>query len=123
MDVEFIHHEPRRRYAKACRVGNVLYLAGEDSKDPETQEVRGQDIPEQMKYLFENLGASLRELGSSVEHIVKVTIYLKHREDRPAYAREWGKYVPHGPPSTLIMGVDLAEPEMLIEVDAIAVIP
>ena len=123
MTIEFVHHEPRRRYAKACRVGNTLYLAGEDSKDAVTQEVRGKDVSEQLKYLFESLSKTLEELGSSLEHIVKVTIYLKKREDRPEYAKEWGKYLPHGPPSTLVMGVDLAEPEMLVEVDAIAVIP
>jgi enamine deaminase RidA (YjgF/YER057c/UK114 family) len=32
------------------------------------------------------------------------------------------KYLPHAPPSTLIMGVQLAEPEMLIEIEAVAVI-
>lgn len=123
MDIQFVHHEPRRRYAKACRVGQMLYLAGEDSKDPKTQQVRGKDVPEQMEFLFESLKRTLEEFGSSLGHIVKTTIYLKRRSDRPAYAQEWGKYVPHGPPSTLVMGVELAEPEMLIEVDAIAVIP
>jgi 2-iminobutanoate/2-iminopropanoate deaminase len=101
----------------------MLYLAGEDSKDAETQEVYGKDVPEQLKFLFESLSKNLTELGSSLEHIVKVTVYLKNKEDRPAYAKEWGKYLPHGPPNTLVMGVDLAEPEMLVEVDAIAVIP
>jgi hypothetical protein len=44
MEIEFVHHEPKRVYDKVCRVGNMLFLAGEGSGDPETQEVKGKDV-------------------------------------------------------------------------------
>ncbi len=123
MEIEFVHHEPKRVYDKVCRVDNMLYLAGEDSKDPKTQEVRGKDVPEQAEFLFQNLKRTLEGLGSSLDHIVKMTVYLVDRKDRDAFGAARVKYLKHTPPSTLIMGVQLAEPEMLVEVDATAVIP
>lgn len=123
MEAKFIRHVPPRRYSKACVYGNFIFLAGEDSKDAETQEVRGKNVAEQAEYLFQNMKATLESLGSSLQDVIKTTVYLKDPRDRMNYQDARNKYMPQTPPSTLIMGVDLAEPEMLIEIDAIAVIP
>ena len=123
MEPKFIFHEPPRRYSKACVFGNLIFLAGEDSKDPETQEVRGINVAEQVEYLFENMKATLESLGSSLTNVIKTTVYLKDPRDRGNYQASRAKYLPQTPPSTLIMGVQLAESEMLIEIEAIAVIP
>src|SRR3990170_5380237 len=122
MKLEFVRHDPPRVYAKACVYGDLIYLAGEDSKDPRTQEVRGATVAEQAEHLFQNLKATLEALGSSLAQVIKTTVYLKDPRDRANYQTARQKYLAHSPPSTLIMGVQLAEPEMLIEVDAIAVI-
>jgi len=123
MEPKFIYHEPRRRYSKACVYRDLIFLAGEDSKDPETQEVRGTNVAEQVEYLCENMKATLESLGSSLTNVIKTTVYLKDPRDRGKYQDIRAKYLPQTPPSTLIMGVQLAEPEMLVEIDAIAVIP
>ncbi len=123
MEVEFLHHQPPRTYDRVCRVDNFLFLAGEDSKDRATQVVLGEDVAEQTEILFLNLKETLEGYGSSLDHIIKVTAYLSNREDRNAFSAARAKIMNHTPPSTLIMGVQLAEPEMLVEVDAIAVIP
>lgn len=123
MEPKFIAHDPPRVYSKACVYGNLIFLAGEDSKDPKTQAVQGSTVTEQAEYLFQNLRATLENLGSSLAGVVKTTVYLKDPRDRANYQAARMKYLPQTPPSTLIMGIQLAEPEMLIEVDAIAVIP
>ena len=123
MDIEFWHHQPQRTYDRVCRVDNYLFLAGEDSKDRTTQEVQGNDVTEQTKILFHNLEETLSAFGSSLDHIIKITTYLTNRKDRNAFSEARAKIMKHTPPSTLIMGVQLAEPEMLVEIDAIAVIP
>lgn len=123
MEPKFIHHEPPRRYSKACVYGSLIFLAGEDSKDPKTQETRGRNVAEQAEYLFQNMRVTLESLGSSLTNVIKTTVYLKDPRDRMNYQEARAKYLPQTPPSTLIMGVQLAEPEMLIEIDAIAIIP
>lgn len=123
MEPKFIFHEPPRRYSKACVYGNLIFLAGEDSKDLATQKVQGNTVGEQAEYLFRNMKTTLESLGSSLTHVIKTTVYLKDPRDRANYQEARAKYMSQTPPSTLIMGVQLAEPEMLIEIDAIAVIP
>jgi len=123
MQPRFIPHDPPRPYTKACVVGDFIFLAGEDSKDPTTQVVRGATVSEQTDFLFENMGRTLEELGSSLGAVVKITVYLKDPRDRNNYLAARARYLPQAPPGTLIMGVDLAEPEMLVEIDAIAFIP
>ncbi len=123
MEPKFIHHDPPRRYSKGCVYGNFIFLAGEDSKDPGTQEVLGRNVEEQAEYLFQNMKSTLESLGSSLTNVIKTTVYLKDPRDRMNYQKARVKYLPQTPPSTLIMGVQLAEPEMLIEIDAIAVVP
>lgn len=85
--------------------------------------MQGTTTAEQTEHTFLNMKQTLESLGSSLAHVVKTTIYLKDPRDRSAFGKVRGKYLPHLPPSTLIMGVHLAEPEMLVEVDAIAIIP
>ena len=123
MEPKFIFHEPPRRYSKACVYGEFIFLAGEDSKDPTTQKVQGNTVAEQAECLFRNMKTTLESLGSSLTSVIKTTVYLKDPRDRANYQEARAKYFPQTPPSTLIMGVQLAEPEMLIEIDAIAVIP
>lgn len=123
MKPTFIPHDPPRVYSKACVYGDMIFLAGEDAKEPKTQAVQGNTVAEQAEYLFQNMKSTLETLGSSLQNVIKMTVYLKDPRDRQNYQGARSKYLPHSPPSTLIMGVQLAEPEMLIEIDAIAVIP
>lgn len=122
MEPKFIPHDPPRVYSKACVYGDLIFLAGEDSKHPKTQVVQGNTVADQAEYLFQNLKATLEGLGSSLARVIKTTVYLKDPRDRASYQTARQKYLPQTPPSTLIMGVQLAEPEMLIEIDAIAAI-
>lgn len=119
----FLQHEPPRSYAKACVFGNLIFLAGEDSKDPTTQEVRGRNAEEQTEILFQSMDRTLKSLGSSLAHVIKTTTLLSDARHQPGYARAKAKYLPHRPPGTSIAGVQLADPAMLVEIEAIAYIP
>lgn len=123
MQPKFVKHDPPRRYSKACVYGNFIFLAGEDSKDPVTEEVRGKTSAEQADFLFQNMKTTLENLGSSLDNVIKTTIFLTDPRHADGYREARSKYLPHGPASTLIIGVQFAEPEMLIEIEAVAVIP
>lgn len=123
MQPKFIPHVPPRIYSKACVYGNFIFLAGEDCKDPKTQAIRGITVAEQADYLFQNFKATLESLGSSLENIVSLTAYVTDPRAKEDYRRARDKYIPHAPPSALICGIQLADPEMLIEIQGVAVIP
>jgi 2-iminobutanoate/2-iminopropanoate deaminase len=120
---KFLQHEPLRSYAKACVFGNLIFLAGEDSKDPQTQEVRGRNSEEQTEILFQNIEKTLKSLGSSLAHVIKTTTLLSDARHQPGYSKAKAKYLPHRPPGTSIAGVQLADPRMLVEIEVIAYIP
>ena len=86
MEPKFISHDPPRRYSKACVYGNFIFLAGEDSKDPKTQEVRGTNVVEQIEYLFQNMKATLEGLGSSLSNVIKTTVYKASSPLSPKYS-------------------------------------
>ena len=121
-EVKFIRHDTPRTYAKAAVCGEFIFLAGEEAKDPKTGKIQGSTTAEQTEHTFRNLKTTLESLGSSLDNVIKITAYLKDPRDRNAFGEVRGQYLPHLPPSTLIMGVQLADPEMLVEIEAIATI-
>ena len=123
MQAKFIQHEPRRVYSKACVCRNFIFLAGEDCKDPKTQAIRGTTVAEQFDYTYQNMKATLESLGSSLENIVSLTTYVTDPRAKEAHRRARDKWLPQGPPSALICGIQLADPEMLVEIQGVALLP
>jgi enamine deaminase RidA (YjgF/YER057c/UK114 family) len=110
---------------QAVVAGDTIYLRGQVGQDLETAESVGiGDVERQAEQAMANIDRLLREAGSELSHIVKVTVMLvdiRHRE--PVY-RVMGRWL-RGvhPVSTGIVVTALARPEWLVEIDAIAVIP
>lgn len=75
----------------------------------------------QARRAFENLKAVLAAAGANLSDIVKVTVLLVELSDLPAYRNVREIYVPHLPASTLSVVKSLAVPELLFEIEAIAV--
>ena len=110
---------------QAVVAGDTIYLRGQVGQDLDTSESVGVgDVERQAEQAMANIDLVLREAGSELSHIVKVTVMLvdiRHRE--PVY-RVMGRWL-RGvhPVSTGIVVTALARPEWLVEIDAIAVIP
>ena len=107
---------------KASVVGNLVFLAAEDSRDPKTGEVRGANAEEQTDLLFENMKATLEGLGSSLSHVVSVRTVLTDAHHQPGYAKAKRKHLPHAPPSMAIYGPQLADPRLVVQIEATAVL-
>lgn len=122
MKPTFIPHVPPRVYSKACIYGDLIFLAGEDCKDPKTKAIRGSTMAEQAEFTFENMKATLESLGSSLDNVVSMTAYITDPRGKKEYLDVRLKHLPQRPPSAVICGIMLADPEMLIEIQATAVI-
>lgn len=105
--------------------GTMVFVRGQIGQDLETSEsVAIGDAAGQTEQAMANIAMLLKEAGSQLEHICKITIYLVDPRYREAVYRvvgEWLKGV--YPVSTGIVVAGLARPEWLVEIDAIAVIP
>lgn len=110
---------------QAVVAGNTVYLRGQIGQDLETRESVGiGDVEAQAERAMQNIDLLLREAGSALDHIVKVTIYLvdiRYREPVYRVVGRWLKGV--YPVSTGLVVSALARPEWLVEIDATAVIP
>ncbi|MFJ3055660.1 RidA family protein [Herbaspirillum sp. NPDC087042] len=105
--------------------GTMVFLRGQIGQDLDTSEsVCIGDVKGQTEQAMKNIDMLLKEAGSQLEHICKLTIYIsdpRFREDVYRVVGKWLKGV--YPVSTGIVVTAFARPEYLVEVDATAVIP
>lgn len=105
--------------------GSMVFVRGQIGQDLDTSEsVAIGDATGQTEKAMANIEMLLKEAGSQLEHICKITIYIVDPRYREAVYRVVGKWLKGVyPVSTGIVVSALARPEWLVEVDAIAVIP
>jgi enamine deaminase RidA (YjgF/YER057c/UK114 family) len=110
---------------QAVIAGDTIYLRGQIGQDLDTSETVGVgDVAAQAEQAMTNIDQLLREAGSALQDIVKVTVYLvdpRYREPVYQVMGRWLKGV--YPVSTGLVVSALARPEWLVEIDAIAVRP
>jgi 2-iminobutanoate/2-iminopropanoate deaminase len=110
--------------ADAVRAGAALFVAGILPVDAESRLVGGDDVVEQARFTFGELGRVLAAAGATFADVVKVTVFLTNVDDRPKInpVRQEVFGVAR-PASTLVEVSGLAVPGALIEVDAVAALP
>jgi enamine deaminase RidA (YjgF/YER057c/UK114 family) len=104
----------------------TIYVGGQDAVDAAGQIVGKGDVSAQAAQVFKNLQAALEAAGASLEHVVKWNILIVQGQSLQAgfevFQRVWGRR-PNPPAITVMVVAGPANPEFLIEMDAIAVIP
>lgn len=116
-----------RGYSHGTLSGNTLYLGGQTALDKDMQIVEG-GIVEQFRQAFSNVLTTLAEAGGRPPDLVSLTIYLTDIADYQAHGQEIGKVWRElaGPSYPAMAGIgttELWQPEALIEIVGIAVIP
>jgi enamine deaminase RidA (YjgF/YER057c/UK114 family) len=110
---------------QAVIAGRTIYLRGQVPQDLDTREnVAVGDPAGQAEKVMENIDLLLRECGSELAHICKVTVYLtdiRYRESVYRVVGRWLKGV--FPVFTGLVVVALARPEWCVEIDVIAELP
>jgi len=76
-----IYAGKKQQFAKSVVVGDMVYLSGFGGRTFETGQVISQDLVEQTKVSMDKIRAALTEAGTSMDNIIKTTIYLKRVED------------------------------------------
>jgi len=118
----------KQQFARSVVVGDLVFLSGMSGRTMETGDVSSHDVREQMLVAWDKVRAALEEAGSSLEHIIKTTIYLKDVKDyglmRQTEREYWAAHAPglleEPPASTFVMPASLARDNMLVEIDVIA---
>jgi enamine deaminase RidA (YjgF/YER057c/UK114 family) len=104
----------------------TIYIGGQDALDASGSIVGKADIKLQTEQVFKNLQAALRAGGASLEHVIKWNIYVVQGQPMPpafeVFQQIWGRR-PNPPAITVLFVPGLANPDFLVEMDAIAVVP
>ncbi|MEX2526101.1 MAG: RidA family protein [Gemmatimonadota bacterium] len=124
MDVIRTSHAPEAigPYSQAIRTGNFLFLSGQIPLDPATMEVVEGDIQVQTERVFENIKGVLEAAGSSLNQVVKTTVFLADMGEfarmNEVYARHFGE---HRPARSTVQAAGLPK-GVSVEIEAIAVL-
>lgn len=117
--------DPRPRYSQGIvtQGGRMLFIAGQTSVDAVGAVVGKGDIERQAVQVFENLRAVLEAAGGTFANLVMTTTYLTDIAQRPVFSEVRARFYDRDvPASTLVVVESLANPDLLVEVDAIAVL-
>lgn len=115
---------PSGCYSQATKMGNLVFLAGQAGMVPGTGELVPGGIRAQVRQTLENIGAILREVGTSLDDVVKVNAYLRTIRDFEVYDDVYSEYFePDEPPARTTVQVGSFPANMAVEIDVIAYIP
>ncbi|MBI4298073.1 MAG: RidA family protein [Chloroflexi bacterium] len=112
-----------RGYHHVVKAGNTVYIAGQVARAPDGSTVGKGDFTAQANQVFTNLKACLRAAGASADNLVKTTVYMTRPQDLEEYRRIRAQHIGNedtAPASTLVFISRLADPDFLIEVEAVA---
>ncbi len=109
-------------YSQAIRAGGLLFTSGQVAIDPATQQAIAGDVSAQTDRVLKNLAAILQASGSSLEQVVRCTVFLKNMGDFGAMNEVYGKYFKQTPPARSTVEVARLPKDMLVEIDAIALV-
>lgn len=103
--------------------GRTLYVSGQIALDPSGAVVGKGDLKSQTVQVFENLKAALAGSGATLAHIVKITVFMTDVSEIQTFRDVRDRYFTAPlPASSLVQVVRLARPELLIEIEAVAVV-
>jgi 2-iminobutanoate/2-iminopropanoate deaminase len=109
-------------YSQAIKAGGFVFVSGQLSLKPGEKELTGGDVAAQTEQVFANLRAILAEAGSSLDNLVKTTVFLQNLGDFAAMNEVYAKHVGERPPARSTVEVAKLPSGALVEIEAIAVV-
>jgi len=113
--------KPRAPYSHVVRKGNLVVMSGQVGRAADGSVAK--DLQSQFRQLLENTRIVLGTVGAKPEDVVRVTLYMTDMKDKASLNQMREDFFGPQWPAAVAVGVtELAAPEYLIEMDAIAVV-
>ena len=107
-------------YSQAIRAAGMIFTSGQIAIDPATQQVIAGDVAAQTDRVLKNLAAILHASGSSLDKVLRSTVFLKNMGDFAAMNEVYGRYFTQTPPARSTVEVARLPKDVLVEIDVIA---
>jgi enamine deaminase RidA (YjgF/YER057c/UK114 family) len=107
-----------------ARPGRLVFVSGLTAKDQDGTLIGRGDIRAQTRQVCENLKAAMRAAGGDLADIMSVTVFIKNMDHFPIIHEVRREYFAHEPPASTMVEISrFTHPDMLIEINAIGVLP
>lgn len=106
-------------YSQAIRAGDLVYLSGQIPLDPDTMNIVEGDFRTRVHRVFESLKAVTEAAGGSLQHIVKLTVYLTDLKNFASVNEVMGEFFSEPFPSRAAIGVASLPKDVDVEVEGV----
>lgn len=113
--------KPIGPYSQAIQAGGMLFCSGQIPIEPVSGQVKAKDVEGQTRQVMENLKAVMESAGTSLDSIVKTTIFLKSMDDFPKVNEIYGGYFKEAAPARSTIEISRLPKNVLVEIEAIAI--
>ena len=107
-------------YSQAIKAAGLIFTSGQVAIDPSTQQVIAGGVSAQTEQVLKNVSAILQASGSSMEKVLRCTVFLKNMSDFAAMNEVYGRHFKQAPPARSTVEVARLPKDVLVEIDAIA---
>ena len=107
-------------YSQAIKANGLIFVSGQIPLDPRTQQMVDGDVARQTERVLENLKGIVEGAGSSLDRVLKTTVYLKDLADFAAMNEVYGRYFSSSPPARATVEVARLPKDAHVEIDLIA---
>ncbi len=123
-DIKTVHTDSAPQaigpYSQALRFGDLVFTAGQIALDPATMQVIDGDVAQQTERVLRSLRAILEEAGTSLDSVLKTTVYLTEIGDFAAMNEVYGRFFDAHKPARSTVEVSALPKGVRVEIDAIA---
>lgn len=109
-------------YSQAIKTGNFLFLSGQVGMNPQTNKVVEGGVEEQARQIFKNITAVLEQAGTTLQNVVKATVFLKDMADFRRVNEIYAQHFQKPYPARSAVAVKELPLSVDIEIEVIAVI-
>ena len=109
-------------YSQAIKAGEFVFVSGQLALRPGESQMVADEIGAQTEQVFANLRAILEEAGTSLDRLVKTTVFLQTLDDFPGMNEVYAKHIGDTPPARSTVEVAKLPSGALVEIEAIALV-
>jgi len=107
-------------YSQAIKAAGLVFVSGQLALRPGAKELLPGGITEQTEQVFANLRAILEAAGTSLDRLVKTTVFLQHLDDFAGMNEVYARHVGESPPARSTVEVAKLPSGALVEIEAVA---